>query len=1235
MDLGQALAMMRYANQLQDYSNRYNARPNLDWADIASAPAENYEPYAMQPSMMQSVPEQFAPPVPSIGRAISIPPEYIPDAAVARYAPAQEPDLSVAGYEPQVPIEQRGMPAFMADQTFKELYGQPQPMPASRTYPLPMALDTSTGTGIAGAMPSLDRQYSRLAVTPLPIPGMPVPTTDVPMTDIVEPGRNIALAEGGEQDMLRPVAPSVQKKPFQVEVPAKPKTQFDNIQTPYVPQVKPQPQPEVEQKPVFKPGEPFGVTLEIGGTPVQATVTKFQPTYEGDINPPETAIVEIPGRGTVRINPENPNYEKIKQTFTSLLPAPKPADIYTSQVKVDGNWVPARLDEKSQRVVYNDPDLGEVEYKDIMEIVPNEDYLGPVDKYGQYQNEPLLNLQQQRGNFMKPKLQQLMSTATGLQGNLTRDEIISNLRPSYGAATPENPWGELSWNLTIPAGSQGAGQVVSIEDAAKMGLVSQNLANQINAEFNNMKSMAKSTAEGIKAMQGAKPQGIDERDLEKVNNQIDDLENELLQAQADNRPAKEIQDLDKRLADRRKARLDIMSRSVSGVNIGGGSTAYEAPADVYAYSFPDPNSLEGQLMALSGVNARNLQEKSYNVLTPNQVAMMALHNALNNAPPSPVVMAPEYKDAISTLVRRLQRIQDDSIKVYGSNANKVLRSPAVLTYPDGANYATKNLAAGEGIGKQIDDFIAAYEEYKTQKNSGNEAAAEAAKQKLSEAAKPLSHIISIPGLGTYRPEGDEIRKLVALRNVDQMLQAPAQIDMSVAGRTTASPSMEKKEAPKLAVSNPPGGSKTKTAQHAPIFPIYEVSPGKNILIDSGTNLFGEIVNGGKEAFDAHATSLMPGQSVFYNQNTLGRVMLNDDGTLNTEQAQAIDNTIQKFNQEAIKPVEGADIRKRLVDIFYDAMRAVGLHKSLDAVGVFDRLEKIRSDVQAAKDAGKPDAEINRIAQAGIQSFMSQLFDRTQQLMFNQKKIAQTIRASYSDPQGNIIDSYRGSINVTGETKPEWLAKNTFYLFDQMYFSAVELAQLFAAAGLGATSYTNPTNNKSVTWLINPADQNVAKVAHSVITIPTSAKIGANAQSPMQYQDAKDLESKVQKIGAPVDPAHHAVLIQIDGIAGDVLGATATTKGLYELIGGQADDIVNEASKEYGKLQTNTVDGGKNAAVGNSRREPSRNSALDFDSRSKEVIRQNAVSNIILGNVFGADRIRAPYGTVLFSTNQAK
>lgn len=1176
MNLGQALAMMQYANQAKDYTNRYKATPTLDWADIASAPVEEYG--AMQPPVGQSVPPQFGG-YPPIGEAI------------AGYAPPPTPDMAVAGYAPpQPPIEQRGVPAFMADQTFSELYGAPAQEPPSRITPMAFTPSPTEPTGVYGAMPSFTPPTPRMAMAPLPIPGRPVPPTamtDAPTSEMIEPGRSVALAQVGEGEagqMLRPNTPS-QFKPFRVEVPAVPKTPFDNIQPQQVQQ------PVIEEKPKYEPGQPFPVTLNVGGETMTGNVVSFTPPTA---NARPRAIKFIPmdaeGKAGTPINIPASNqelYRQVDEQYRSLIsstaPTPAEDEIYKSQVKIGDNWVKARVDEDTGEVFYpinpNKPQLGEAKFGDsIKDIVPGENYKGPVNQYGQEDLTQISNARKRVSEFMESMIRTLSSTATGYEGGLTAEELSRNITPKFIPGEEKNPLGEIQWMVRNPR----TNEELTLEEAAD--ILPAGLAQKLQDSFNQLKQMSDEIAAGAMSAQSAQAPSMRQSVMDTMDQQLAQLQGELAAATT----AAESTRIQRLIDQKQRDRLNFMASNAAGITGPGGATVFEAPQAATGYTL-NPNTLTGRLQLISGVNPvpGQYQQGSGNAIwTMEGLAEKIKQDALENVRSNAITIDPEYNSAVRVLSGIMRRIQSDAFEQFGEDASNILNQDATFYYYDREDGRIATVVMP--YKQAVDNFNSYSQAYKQALRSGDPAAIDTAKTNLANAGKVLSGAVVIPELGRYFPANEQdTLSLQSLSNIQDLIRPPLQTDMALPGITAVAGGTKTSEAPKSDVVRPPSTQNQPTTSRQKAWPLYNSPTGNVIQLDSSSNVFDEMSKT-EVAYARTAANFSKNESEATTNNMLSRLMFKDGGgTLTNEEINDVNTTLSNFKKNIVGD-NGFDARSAYVKLLFKISNDLDLGINPTEQSVINTFENIRT---VAKNGGNVDAAIK---QAMDLVFGGQVNGRPAEQVY-QDRLARGFTGGVVDALSSAGQNYQyiGKLPIAGG------GKSQTRLYDNIKQAWYELATLFAAAGTGATQYGN------VSWLYNPTDPNQVGM-HTPFTIPTA--YGSNtATTFLPYEKIVNKDTNVTATtGVPIDPAY-SVLIK--GV--NQLFAT-NYQDLQSLMVKSAGPIINRAKANH---RVDLEGNSPNVAA----RKGYTNTFIDKDVETG--IAKKASDMIFLSNLFSKNRDR--------------
>lgn len=1213
MNLGQALAMMQYANQAKDYTNRYKATPTLDWADIASAPVDEYG--ATQPPVGQSIPPQFSG-YPPIGEAI------------AGYAPPPMPDMAVAGYAPpQPPIEQRGVPAFMADQTFSELYGEPAPMPATRTMPMAFAPTSMEPTGVTGGLPSFAPPAPRMAAMPLPIPGRPVPPmamTDVAPMEMIEPGRSLAFAQGGEgetQQMLRPNVPS-QTKPFRVDVPAVPSTPFDKMKPQQVEQ------PTVEEKPKYEPGQPFPVTLTFGDKTITGTVEDFQPprpneTFKGAIKfrmADTGKILNIPAA--------NDNYNKILDQYRTLVSEDiEPADSpYTSRVLVDDKWIPARIDENTNEVYYVDPqspELGEVKYLDnIMQIKPGENYRGPKDELGNQDMTQYDQAVQRVVQFTRPFKESIVASATGYPKGVTQDYLMRNLIPRFSpekepkeGEAPEHPLGSIEWDIIHPD----TGKRISLMEAEASNLVPKGTLESLQSEFNQIKDMASGLADSAAQAQSGKQVTMMQNAQDTIQANLAELRSRL--ATADPETQKAINEQIKNLE---QESIALLGGSPLVTKVAG-SKIFEAPPTVTTYTI-NPRRRSDVLQLLSGASAlpSQYQPKTNAVFTMNDIATGVKQQALQNFRPNAISVNPDYTMATSALADTLSEIEASAVEQFAERAPNILDEPAVFTYYDPISDPMQErpvVDKGEPrnpltLRKVLGDYQAASTAYKNALSKNDAVEAQNQLEILAQAGKRLSGSIFIRNLGTFGQNNRMLRE--PLSYIPSLIDRPVSIDTSIPMQLATTPASKVSEPPKMDVEGPKAAREKKAEVVTPIYPIHYAAgqgnkqfPGK--VMGYGSNLF-SLFESTPELYTLNSANYLPGRSEATSNRNISQSLLNDSGSNLTDAQKAqVNTTIEDFNKK-LSSDAGYDARRDIVQTFYRMTENLGYNLSPEWDGIAKDLEDIRTLAkQVRTDPTKQKQLDDKIADV-VNNKIFRFNDKSkngapgQFADFTNSTTGGQIATLVTKVQGGYNNYGADKALVSKESKNDKLTPMSNRLLENIIQAWYELAVMFAASGYDPDTVTYETvPNNYITWLKNPADRDQFAI-RSVLAIPTAHKntaVDAVAFGELEKKDIKNISS---------DPAYSNLLVGISNVAGGT--NTAKIESTMKSVNGP---IISAAKQNFNATGT------KNWNTLNSDRGDDPAQVYGWEPTSDDAVNQYFTHTVILGNAFHpGDRNRYVY-----------
>jgi hypothetical protein len=1176
MDLGQALAMMRYANQLQDYSNRYNARPNLDWADIASQPAEDYQPYGPQPSAMQSAPEPYA-------RAMG---DIFKDAIAGMPQPAED---VVAGYAPQTPVEKRGMPAFMVDPAFQELYGAAEQMPPTLMTPMAFAPTSSTYTGVAGALPSFTpppMRTSGFAGRPT-MPTLPIPggmSADVYPIEPMQPERSIAMAAPAEQ------------QPEEV-------------------QLKPE-QPKVEQ-PKWEVGQPFPVTIDMGGGKiVTGTVKDFTAPAEG--MRPRPVRVTLPNNREIDIPPTNATvYNQIVDQYKNLVSSTTPVkdETYTSLVKLQNQqgedvWAKARVDPNEKKIFYIDPEypeMGELQYgRSIADIIPNENYKGPTDEFGTQDLTQLDELRGKTQRFLEPTIQRVAQTATGYVANMTPTEITSSLIPRFVPGEEGDVLGNIEWSIIDPETKA----PLSLEDAAAKGIIPSDLVWKLNDSYERLKKYIDERAASELAMQAGQAMTFRESTKKIINDEIEEIK-----ALMQTAPSQDMPTLNAKLKAKKNELTNLLGSKATYTAGGGGDKVYEGAPEVTTYSL-DPTNLGDRLALVFGASSQPspYSLKTTQVPTMRDIANFAIEDAMKDIRSNAVDVSPLFNQATSVLVNRLREIEQAAVDRYGEYADDVLNQPATFIWleQNPMDVATEAPITGAEIPEQrsqhskismpLKDAIEQYQRYLDAYRRAlveNPESASQAKENVDMAGKLFSGAIVLPGMAGQPPLVFRATpESSILGYVGDLFTPRVEIDTSIPGRMAVTPAIKQSAPPKATIEEPPTPrSVSGTGTKADIaFPLLKPKYGKTRVYSTGENLLDDF-DDTEAAYVQNGKAYSAKEVAQTTADNLKRALMFDrGGNLENKEKQALTESINNLNR-AISSDAGAPERAALVQTLWNATDALGFKIGDKGSGVAAELERIRTKAKSGADVS---ADLKNFIYNVIQGKNPQ---ETYKAFINSNPGAQVTRIN----QQPNSDQFKSKFDIQGPTSR---------MYENILQAWYEMALMYAASGAkdstgnNAVAYT-PDPNKwvRITWIADPtvSGGNV----HSVITIPTAKETGPTASVP--FANLKDKGFK----DISTDPAADAAVTAANSILSTHIQPVESRwkqPGVSTPLKNTAKDNFREVTKQdptnlYGINQTDR---------------PKSNEKTQWGPASEDAIADYSIKTILLGNVFMENRNRRVY-----------
>lgn len=1179
MDLGQALAMMRYANQLQDYSNRYNTRPNLDWADIASQPLEDYQPYGAQPDMMQSVPEQFAPPAPSIGRAIGNMPAYMP---------TEQPDAMVAGYAPEIPIEQRGMPAFMADAAFQELYGQPEQTPATRTTPLGFAPAPSALSGVAGSFPSFEPPVVATPPSQKKMPSLPIPreyaAANVYPMGALEPARSIAMGMPTEEE-----AKAVQTKPEQPK-PEQPKWEF---------------------------GQPFPVNIDMGGGKIiTGQVRDFIAPTEGVR--PRPIQVTLPDNRVINIPPTNVNlYNQVMDQYKTLVSSvtPEKDETYTSFVKVQNPegqdvWAKARVDPNEKKVFYIDPsypEMGELQYgRGLSDIVPGENYKGPTNEYGEQDLTQLEEVRSKTQKFLEPIIQRIAGTATGYESNMTPVEIKSSLVPRFVPGEEGDLLGQIEWNIVDPQTQT----LIPISDAIDLGYLPQNFDLKLQDSFDRIKKYIDERAESELAMQSGEALSFRENAKKVIQDEIGEI-----QALIQTSPAQDQAALNAKLKAKKNELTNLLGSKSTYTQGAGGDKIYEGAGEVTTYSL-DPTKLGDRLALAFGASSQPspYSLKTTQVPTMRDIANFAIEDAMTNMRTNAVDVSPMFRQATNVLVSRLREIEQVAAERFGEYADDILNQPATFIWleQNPQDVATEAPITDAEIPMQrsqhskvtmpLRDAINQYERYLNDYRRAlveNPEASYQAKENADMAGKLFSGAIVIPTIAGQPPMVfNATPESSLLGYIGDLFTPRSEIDMSIPGRMTVTPAIKQSAPPKATIEEPP----TPRASSGPgtpsdvAFPLLKPKYGKARVYSSGENLLSDF-NDTEQAYVENGKAY---SAKFIAQTTADNLkrafMLDRGGNLNADEKSALQESIKNLNR-AISSDAGAPERAALVQTLWNATDAIGFTIKERASGIASELERIRTKAQNGQDVSQ---DLKNFIYNSIQN----------------KNPGQTLKDFIGSNTGGQVSRILAEPNSEQFASEFDIQGTSSRLYENILQAWYEMALMFAASGTkdstgnNAIAYT-PDPNKwvTITWIADPTVSGGNQ--HSVITLPTAKRTG-----PTQVVPFKNLKDKGFK-DINVDPAADAGIVATGNIISTHI-QPLESRWKQSSVSGPIKQTAKDNFREYTKQDPT------NLWALNQTDRPASNKKTVWGPASEDAVADYTLKTILLGNLNMENRNRRVY-----------
>lgn len=1173
MDIGQALAMMRYANQMRDYQNQLSGQPNIDWRDIASQPVDSY---GAEQSMQQPAAANF---IPSVETASPIDYQQI----VAGYPPSQAP--VVQGYVPPTGDMQGYMPmqgelpsypVQGADTTFTELYGQPSQEPSQFAYNPYSATGVSGGYGSYGMQPA----QTVSSMPPLPIPGMAQATKEVQARApqaAADVAPEMPMQEGAQLAMLEETAK----------------------------QTAMEEQPKVEQAQPWAPGKPFEMTI----SGKKAVVENFIPNKPDETPQPVTVRFPELGNRTVQYPVGSQQYKDIMAQYESNIVRPTDDGVYSSRVRVQmpddtgkmtSQWVPARIDAATNRIYYKDPQLdAELVYNEKkLRDITEEDFLGPLDPRGIPDNSELVATKQRADNPLQSRIDSLVTMAGGYKGGDSAQYISqSGLIGTMDEGTADEPTGSISWKYRTRDG-----EVIDVDEAAKRGLVPSNLSIKLAEAEGNAKQFGIQASRGAMAAQTAKAQDLKERDLEQAERGIVTLQDLITKTTADTNitdkeRAKLLKDYNKRLKDLETKRLNLQTSIGSSQSIVGGGTVYQSTPDTTAFTL-DPTTKLGVMTLLAGGNAvpnPTMPAQTIKPFMDEEYIRMVAEAGVAKTNPYSISDQPDrsWVMATSGLTERLAQMQQDALAAseeYGKDPVDFLNQPSTFVYEnENGVMVTKKMP----VNVALEELEAASMAYKLAAQSGDAQQAIEAKRRLATAALPFgSGVIAVDyGDGNISQYPASLQER-ALRAVERMFAQPQVLDMSLRRDIAITPATRTAEAPKDVVVAPPSASGRPTKPVGSYaYPLFlDPSTQKYIPASAGFNLFDRI-GANEQAYVRFGTNFQTKDAAGRQASDLMmRSMFEDKGgELSSDPAKlaAANTAINNFNTALTKnDADGLKTRQALVHILHNMTGKVAFRINAGDTGVSAMFEKI---FQIAANGGS-DAEI----QKAIDDAM--LYWRGPGDAINNQRVLSTVAGKQStDLAAAGNQQYKPNI-TNSSTK----------LYDNVQQAWYEMALLFAALGKGSTGYTVPHSFTTLRMVYNPADPAQSGTG-SPLTLPSS--MTGDQRAVLNYATAKSGSAAT----ADTDPAYAGFMLNSSDIFDSNYGVVERT------LEKSAGDVVKAARNRYDQLTS----GSNNLLATNPDRRPEDANA-PWHSTSNESVTGLFGNGVWLGVVFGKHRNRGTW-----------
>lgn len=1187
MTIGQALAMMRSAEQFKDYQNRLNAQPTIDWRDVtqqAVGPqAPSYPVYQAndvvvtadrptpEPQYEEPVgpPDQYVVESPIAGEPL--PPEAPPPVPFDYGAVVSEPATPQISPADQFAAYQQRTGAMDYGGAFSDFF-EPQTGYVARPASQPAAFAQYP-------FPSED-----VARTPLPVPGAPRPSnvvdlgiprgqTDVPMEEPVPTGVNIAMLE----------------KP-------------------------------AEEKPSWSPGDSFDVKLKLGGKQYDAVVPKYIPGRK----PKPINVTVTTAEGKQRPITIDPNIPEQQESYQAIVDAynkklPKVDMEFNSRIKVDDQWFDAKVDPKTNRIVYRDPEMGVLPYTGDISTLTEKDFLGPMDQLGRRDQTILSKVQEGRRNWLTPVIESLDAPLTGLRGGDTkaqmRNRLVGRIVPSEGG--DQGPVGGVEWWYRTDEG------LIPVREAAESGLVTGDIPSRLQEESAVVVERMNSLAKGAQSLQKAEPEDLNARDLGMAQKAKAYWEGE-----ARTRQGREQAEAQAKVNEMQERIDEIMSRTGGTINMGSGINVVRGPGSTTAYSL-DPTDISGAIALFSGapsyVNPQ-VSPTPTKILTQDEISGTIVDAALGKTQkPVNVTFSSKLEEAINQGLKPvLRRIQDTINQLVKDNPDltveELMLDDSTQWYASDTYGRVNPQPVRMSVQEVLDNYKSAMTALLDVANTNDIQNLGKAINMLNQAGSIFTTAIKLPGMDEWiTPTKDEMA-IKRLNNVGPEIAAANAIELPVVAeplatfptRVIAPEEQEAMQKPRESARNKPPVSL------AFAYPAF-IGPDGKLHKYSGSfslySTFSKDESGYKEAGNLFQTDNAQKTAADW----LNRVFFDDGGgeTLDNRQGQkdAVTKSVQDFNKNIIGD-SGWNARRAFGMTLADLTQKAGLQLIEGDDGAAAILENIRTF--ALPSNGKTDDQIN----AEIDKAMNRLFPSDSRM---QQRMRSTTAGVQSTDMANPGFGYHAG-NYKGN-----LPGSDSRLYDNIKQQWRDALYLYAAAGRGKTSYQSKYN--TVSWLVDPT--NTTRQV-SMLTMPTSTS-NTNA-NVIPYKAASAAPSNAANLpdlkNNDGDPAFAQILMNIPTLLGPVQG------DVLNLLKSSSGPVVNAAKRAFEvKADYDPGTGGRNLTnVGTAR--PDEDKAVRWDNTSADQVLRYYGETMLLTNIFSKERNRDSYDPnarawIPFSTSKAK